>query len=126
MELNEELLKKAAKAKSAEELRSLAMENGMELTDAEAAGYFAEIHKEGELSDEELDGVAGGGCHRKDGRLVVTVMHNCDLFTCKQCGKTGVHWHSSSRSNQYPRCDDCKYCTYESGLWLCNNPGNRK
>ena len=34
------------------------------------------INKMG-LSDEELDNVAGGGCHKKDGRLIVTTMHSC-------------------------------------------------
>ena len=62
MQLNKELLEKAKEAKSAEELLSLAKENGVELTSEEAAEYFAQLHTSGELSDEELDNVAGGGC----------------------------------------------------------------
>ena len=38
MEFNTELLEKAKEAKSAEELLSLAKENGMELTEGEAEG----------------------------------------------------------------------------------------
>ena len=56
---NEQLLKAKA-AKSAEELLALAKENGMEMTDDEAKKYFSDLHKEGELSDDELDNVSGG------------------------------------------------------------------
>lgn len=62
MELSKELFEKAKEAKSEEELMSLAKENGAELTSEEAAAYFAQLHKSGELSDEELGNVAGGGC----------------------------------------------------------------
>ena len=50
-----ELFEQAKGAKSAEELVSLAKENGMELTEEEAAAYFAQLNKSGELSDEERD-----------------------------------------------------------------------
>lgn len=60
MKFTVEQTKKAKTAKSVEELLALAKENGMELTEEEAAKYFAEWHKEGELSDEELDNVSGG------------------------------------------------------------------
>ena len=82
-----EVIEKAKAASSAEELLALAKENGAELTQEEAQAYFAQLHKSGELSDEELDNVAGGGCHNKDGRLVVTVWYNCSDFTCKKCGR---------------------------------------
>lgn len=62
MELSKELLEKAKEAKSAEELMSFAKENGVELASEEAEEYFARLNKSGELSDEELGNVAGGGC----------------------------------------------------------------
>lgn len=121
-----ELLEQAKKAKSAEELMSIAKENGMELTKEEAEAYFAQLNKSGELSDEELDNVAGGGCHNKDGRLVVTVWYNCSDFTCKKCGRknTGDHFHiiDGYRTNYMQQCQFCKYISYEGGLWLCNKP----
>ena len=121
-----ELFEQAKGAKSAEELVSLAKENGMELTEEEAAAYFAQLNKSGELSDEELDNVAGGGCHNKDGRLVVTVWYSCNDFTCKKCGRknTGDHFHiiDGYRTNYMQQCQFCKYMSYESGLWLCNKP----
>ena len=59
--MNKELLKQAKAAKSAVELLELAKVNSVELTEAEAESYFAQLHQNGELSDEELDNVAGGG-----------------------------------------------------------------
>lgn len=134
MEMNQELLEKVKEAKSAEELLSLAKENGVELTEDEAAEYFAQLNKSGELSDEELDNVSGGGCYKKDGRLVVTVWSNCEEFVCKKCGRknTGDHFHIQTqngvdqRVSYMQQCMNCKYMSYEGGLWLCNNPEKMK
>ena len=111
--LTPELLEKAKQAKSAEELIALAKENGAELTEESAKAYFDQLHKTGELSDDELDNVAGGGCHTKDGRLVVSTTYFCRLFITKESGISQI-------------CGHCKFCTYEKGLWLCNNPENNK
>lgn len=62
MKFTDEQLVKAKAAESAEELLALAKEAGIEMTAEEADKYFAELHKEGELSDDELDNVSGGGC----------------------------------------------------------------
>ena len=125
--MNEEILEKARQAKSAEELIALAKENGEELSEEEAAAYFAQLNKSGELSDEELDSVAGGGCHKKDGRLVVSYLHSCDQFVCKSCGRSGEHTHHVGNIVTIdPSCELCKYCSYEKGLWLCNHPANIK
>ena len=134
---NNELLEKARAAKSAEELMALAKENGMEMTEEEAAAYFVQLNKSGELSDEELDNVAGGGCHKKDGRLVITMMHGCDEWACFRCGSkelynaltSGMRCHvcgSAQMLSSPGTCKSCKYKTYEKGLWLCNNPANIK
>ena len=60
MKISKELLEKAKTAKTAEELIEMAKAEKIELTEEEAAKVFAELHKMGELSDEELDNVAGG------------------------------------------------------------------
>ena len=60
MNVSKELLEKAKAAKSAEELLALAKAEKVELTEEEAAKAFEELNKNGELSDEELDNVAGG------------------------------------------------------------------
>ena len=76
--MNTELIAKAKQTKSPEELMALAKENGIELTEESAQAYFNQLNpKMGELADDELDNVAGGGCHN-GGRLVVSVMHYCD------------------------------------------------
>lgn len=59
-EFNEELLAKAGQAKSAEELVAIAKEYGMDIAEDDAAAYFGGSDKSGELSDDELDNVAGG------------------------------------------------------------------
>ena len=60
MNVSKELLEKAKTAKTAEELIEMAKEENIELTVEQAAKAFAELHKAGELSDEELDNVSGG------------------------------------------------------------------
>ena len=73
----EEIILKAKQTKNAEELLSLAKENGIEMTEKEAATYFDQINKCGELTDDELDNVSGGGCSTAGGYTVVTSGLNC-------------------------------------------------
>ena len=60
MKLTNELIEKAKTAKTAEELLEMAKAENIEMTAEEAAKVYAELHKTGELSDEELDNVSGG------------------------------------------------------------------
>ena len=60
MNISKELIEKAIQAKTAEELLEMAKAQHIELTVEQAAKAFAELNKTGELSDEELDNVAGG------------------------------------------------------------------
>ncbi len=78
---NAEMIEKAKTVKSAEELLELVKANGVEMTADEAATYFAQLNpKSGELSDDELDNVAGGACASDStGRAVVT--SGCQCFT---------------------------------------------
>lgn len=57
-----EQVEMAKATKSPEELMSLAKKNGLELSKEQADAYFERLNASGELSDEELDNVAGGGC----------------------------------------------------------------
>ena len=129
MEMSKELITKAKEAKNPEELMALAKENGTEMTEESAEAYYNLLHPQnGEVSDDELDNVAGGGCHN-GGKLVVSVMHYCDEWRCKddgsQCDIDGILVNCNTcRVAAY--CFSCKYCTYEKGLWLCNNPVNMK
>ena len=60
MNVSKELIEKAKTAKTAEELLEMAKEESIEMSAEQAAKAFAELNKTGELSDEELDNVAGG------------------------------------------------------------------
>lgn len=136
------LFNKAKQAKSAEDLLTLAKENGIEITEDEAKAYFEQLNKSGELSDDELDSVAGGGCY-KGGRLIVTCFNSCDDWTCRKCGgkldynngysgglrgggyKMGHTCPDGTKGHEF-NCTKCKHCSYEKGMWLCNNPTKKK
>ena len=60
MKYSKELIEKAKTAKTAEELLAMAKAENIELSAEEAEKAFAELNKTGELSDEELNNVAGG------------------------------------------------------------------
>ena len=60
--LTKEMLAKAAKCETADELVALAKAEGMEITKAEAESYLEELSNY-ELDSKALDKVAGGGCY---------------------------------------------------------------
>ena len=95
--MNEEMIAKAREAKSVEELLALAKENEIELTTEQAKAFFAQLNPpKGELSDDELDDVSGGGC----GESKVKYCPNCQtrlemrgschglyiFYQCNNCG----------------------------------------
>lgn len=115
MGFTKQQLEKAKAVKSAEELLALAKENGLELTEEEAKKYFAELHKEGELADEELDNVTGGLCSGghtysddKPHYLVVSPLYGCPNHPKVKYG--------NGESNY---CWCCKYSVYKSGILYC-------
>ena len=60
MRFTNEMIEKAKTAKTAEELLEMAKAENINFTAEEAAQALAKMNKNGELSDEELDNVAGG------------------------------------------------------------------
>ena len=102
MKMNNELIAKAKEAKTAEELMALAKESGEEITEERAKAYFDLLNpKTGELSDDELDNVSGGGCYSDGGRLKTTSGYKCKHYadgqstygikgTCCRCKYWGV------------------------------------
>lgn len=60
--MNEELLRKAKEAESVDALLSLAKENKIELSKEKAEKIFPRLHNDGELGEDELSSVSGGGC----------------------------------------------------------------
>lgn len=131
-----EIIEKGKTANTVEEFKELAKQDEWDMTVEEANAYFEEVQKyktqsTGELSDDELDDVSGGGCY-KGKRLVVTTMHSCMEWSCK-CGNPSnmtpaelVNLGRCPKCRRGKTCGNCKYCSYEKGLWLCNNPKNMK
>ena len=78
--LTPELIEQAKKAESIEALLALAKENNIILTAAHAEKLFNEWHSTKELSDDELDSVAGGCGDDYD-----------DPITCPSCGETKAY-----------------------------------
>lgn len=56
------LASKVKKAESIDELLAMAKEENIEIAREEAERIFNEFHTVGELSDDEIDAVTGGGC----------------------------------------------------------------
>ncbi len=110
MELNNELIAKAKEAKTPEELMTFATENGEEISEENAKAYFELLHpKTGELSDDELDNVSGGGCYSEGGNLKTTCGYKCKHYvdgrstygirgTCCRCMYWGVDPHAVTGS----------------------------
>ena len=74
------------------ELLALAKANNIDMTADEAATYFAQLNpKSGELGDDDLDAVAGGGgCleYEPDPWQVGTKVRVINGISCKKCGGT--------------------------------------
>ena len=83
-EISSELMDKAAKCRTAEELLALAKENGIELTPEQAEAYLSAYQK-GEITDEEMAAVAGGTHQRLHGG------HNHLLAQQKQPSDEAYH-----------------------------------
>ena len=88
-----EMMEKAKNAKNAEELLALAKENNVEMTAEEATAFFAKLNPTcGELSDDELEDVAGGGCG--------------EYHYCPVCGAEPL-WSSNGDGGVIIRCPGC-------------------
>ena len=64
--VSKELIEKAMKCKTAEELIALAKEENVELTKEEAEAYLIELN-DAEIDEAMLRKVAGGDCYAVDG-----------------------------------------------------------
>ena len=116
MQFNEEQIRKAIAAKSAEELLEMARAEGFSLTEEEAERYFKVLHADPadaecmELSEEEQENVAGGTCYSE-----------------------GVTDHVFKKYRQYAIVSPLNTCPYNGnfcatcgdhfvveGTWYCN------
>ena len=121
--INAEMIEKAKAAKSAEELLELAKASNVEMTADEAATYFAQLNpKSGELDDDDLDAVAGGGCGGSDNdNPAVGVGDKLQITSGKNCSSCGSNMGIAARLRKgaYIKCAQCgdaickfNECTY--------------
>ena len=114
MELSEELIAKAKGTKTPEELAALAKESSIDLTEEEAKAYFEQLHpKTGELSDDELDNVSGGGCGTTYYEACMANSY-CSDYICSRCGSRGIIVRNGEL-----RCSGC--LAYNPRCWNCMN-----
>lgn len=124
-----DIIAKSAKAKSAQELKELAAKENIPMTDEEAAQNFDALQKylsnqhTGELGDDELDSVSGGGCGSWP---MVYQNTTCKEWVCKKCGSRAIDVISTSGINgkckkcdTQTNCPNCKYCSKTQGRYLC-------
>ena len=119
--LTQEMIEKAKSVNSADELLALAKENGIEMTPDEAATYFAQLNPtSGELGDDELDAVSGGGDGCKKMSLLYKTVRVTSGQTCSKCGSNVGTVMSGNYSGVTVKCDNCNTiiasiddCTYE-------------
>ena len=138
--MNQELITKAKAAKSVEDLLELAKVSNVELSEEQAREYFAKLNPtKGELSDDELDAVAGGGCETKvDGKEYTVVTSPCKCFTgqylCNYEMRDG-DWQLKDRFDNYDKrqtwletsgldernnkCGSCAHLGFKGGIGYC-------
>lgn len=85
-----------------------------------------------EISEEELNEVAGGGTYTRDNYLKTTNFYSCEHFECRSCGKRGEHYdipagqeNFSGHSPAVLVSANCSNCKWHSTL-RCNNPINKR
>lgn len=124
--MNEKLIEKAKDVQSVEDLLALAKKENIVLTEEQAKEYFAKLQPPmGELSDDELDAVAGGGCGGYasasiDGhyyKLVNDRTDSCSKFTCRACGG-GRGNHAAGCDMTEGLGDVCMCCIHNAGHQL--------
>ena len=62
VKVSAKIIKAVSNAKTEEELLALVKAEGLDYSEEMVKAYFVQNNKTGELADEELDNVVGGGC----------------------------------------------------------------
>ena len=135
MKFNAEMIERAKTAKHSDELLAMAKENAVAMTEEEAKTLFAQLNPEsGEICDDELDNVAGGGCgdsgdsepalyygRFKEGMQVMSAGASCGYYSGNICGKTSlrgtIHFLTSDKNNSpwQITCAACGAVIYGTG-----------
>ncbi len=114
--LSNEMLQKAKECKTVAELLNLAKENDYPLTEQQAIEKFNEWNKTGELADEELENVAGGGCGDPVGKNTENIQKGdyvrfVDGRTCamRGCENDVFEVIPGLSGERYGCCTECQY-----------------
>ena len=132
-DLTPEMIEKAKAAKSAEELLEIAKADGLEMTADEAKSYFAQLNPtSGELSDDDLDNVAGGACGDtppEGTKKIPFLQHpgNCKRRICTCCGQhasttltcDGYGTQICNVCGTRVSCSNCIYCVQVGNKQYC-------
>ena len=121
MKFTPEQLKKAQNAASAEELLAFAKAEGIELTEDEAKAYFADLHKVGEIADQELASVTGGcgGGSNVPGKVSI----DSSTPLCPSCG-AGLYFDTNKMGDGLVTA----YCHDDAGnydIYVCSSCGKK-
>ena len=100
---NEQIIK-AKSAKTAEELLAMAKEAGVLMTEDESKQYFAELNKQGELTDDELTSVAGGGKGEEEEEEKIEDGRTTHFIMCPFCWNTAKIVHIFYKNAVTERC----------------------
>jgi hypothetical protein len=113
-----EIIQKAKVARNAEELLTIAKESNVDLTEEEAKKYFEQLNLGKELSDDELDMVAGGNgdndCNEDETFVtgeVVSLKIKC--YDCKY--HTGLYIKPDNNDGCFVECANC-----HKAIWFKN------
>lgn len=96
--MTQELMKKAKACQSSQEIQALAKEMGYELTEEQARDYLAKLNPgNGEIADEELENVSGGGCG----------VDPCEVCGCDKVRVERVPYYDSGFMKDAWVCANC-------------------
>lgn len=98
--MSRKMREKAKTARNAQELLTIAKSEGVAMTEEKAAELFNLLHPQtGELSDDELLSVSGGGCGDGDKETYYKKIHStdpaCIYYQCDRC-KGGRDSHTAA------------------------------
>ncbi len=130
--MNEELIAKARQAASPEEIMKIAEENEIEMCKEEAESIYKQLHTSGEMSDDELESVAGG-CNSTSGKTIVTCGCGCFNGQYKKIDPDDVGggldlrnmWYgfAGGEDNNSPCCGTCVHLKFKRGVGYCGLTG---